>query len=1204
MSTTMSQPIEIGISDEEVNLKHLLWQLREQQSALSAVTELRQEVLSLKLSYNAAKAEFQPVKEDIETIRETIKKEREISRDELLAHSKELENQLQELRTQQEGTQATCAEMISNETNLLKDISDLDGQCRQIHQRLDGSLEALKQEVTAAQKAAERAKDLANELKQSMQETMVSCQERLAYVETDLQQSKEQLSTLREMMEQESAERGHMEGQMLKEQQTIHRDLSELKKDQGIRDECIKELHQKLDQVNAQVLEDSKALVSVGGRLGLCEKQGVSLTELQKNFQQLQSEQVLHAERLEHFQQCFHHEMQLHRSQEHSALSEELKDLQRHRERHEDLLQKALGFSSSLKSSEEHWQKMLHENCEKLRATQAAAELRLLEAAKTAGNLMKQTSRLEERTNSLHEQMQRLQTEEQVQRADFNTFDSKIKEFGMSNASMNLELQRQKQSFSIVTKQLEQLSSESKKMAGEIEVRMEDQLKSVSQQATALNKACEEIGKLQERTEEQKNSVAQLRAEQSDLSKQQGSFEAWSKTADTKVMQLSAEFAEVHSQVVHCQALEPELNRLEKALEDEAQRNETALNQAKEAEDMMSSSLRDLKAFVGEVKGELKEEIASHSQQLEGELTEAKINQAKSQEKQEQTEQMAERLGERLASVEQLSARLQALQEADSKHQTDVHENLKEDLKSLHRKQEEAEVTQQRTSRDITQLSDKLREGHEVKLVENKRTDEKIQVLQASIDEARTQHHQARVQDQQAQMQEHQAVEERFQVLDGQICTLQEELREQMRSVSFEQAQLTTNSVRSAEKGFQTALDSCKRGLDRLDERIQSNDLRLAQQSEKLAKMETKETLATEDDKISSFQTSISLCEHQNALQAADQAQLRKRLDDLHGKTTTLLERCQEEVMESKVALKSLQVELSGVKAQQKQLKDEEETLQQAQGLEVQQVQASAEGAHKRLDTLDGRVELFESFKQRLEQRLEELQAAQWTWSADKAALESQGSSSRQRIEGLEKTLQAYLSKDLLESVRSEMDHLRSRLTAAEQQQASSGLELRKLLDAELAGAQAALRERLSEALASLPPLEERLREDAQQLEVKLSHAMSRTDDVQKELDDLVTSWVKEQKCREGDVALLREGLRALDSTSSSLQVQLEAIRGAHGQLEAQHLSLMDQSKTQGQELFDHFMEAFVSSAQDSVCALPLRCSQCCASCALWVHPA
>lgn len=27
----------------------------------------------------------------------------------------------------------------------------------------------------------------------------------------------------------------------------------------GIRDECIKELHQKLDQVNAQVLEDSKA---------------------------------------------------------------------------------------------------------------------------------------------------------------------------------------------------------------------------------------------------------------------------------------------------------------------------------------------------------------------------------------------------------------------------------------------------------------------------------------------------------------------------------------------------------------------------------------------------------------------------------------------------------------------------------------------------------------------------------------------------------------------------------------------------------------------------------------------------------------------------------------------------------------------------------------------------------------------------------
>ncbi len=34
--------------------------------------------------------------------------------------------------------------------------------------------------------------------------------------------------------EQESAERGRMEGQMLKEQQTIHRDLSEFKKDQGL----------------------------------------------------------------------------------------------------------------------------------------------------------------------------------------------------------------------------------------------------------------------------------------------------------------------------------------------------------------------------------------------------------------------------------------------------------------------------------------------------------------------------------------------------------------------------------------------------------------------------------------------------------------------------------------------------------------------------------------------------------------------------------------------------------------------------------------------------------------------------------------------------------------------------------------------------------------------------------------------------------
>lgn len=164
--------------------------------------------------------------------------------------------------------------------------------------------------------------------------------------------------------------------------------------------------------------------------------------------------------------------------------------------------------------------------------------------------------------------------------------------------------------------------------------------------------------------------------------------------------------------------------------------------------------------------------------------------------------------------------------------------------------------------------------------------------------------------------------------------------------------------------------------------------------------------------------------------------------------------------------------------------------------------------------------------------------------------------------------MEAYLSKDLLESVRSEMDHLRSRLAAAEQQQVSSGLELRKLslrLDAELAGVQAALRERLSEALATLPPLEEGLREQAHQLEVKLSNAVAAT-------DDLAALLVKEQKCGGSDVARFKEGVKILD-TNSSLQLQLEELREAHGHLEAEHSRLVDQNKTQGQELFDHFLE-------------------------------
>jgi len=547
-------------------------------------------------------------------------------------------------------------------------------------------------------------------------------------------------------------------------------------------------------------------------------------------------------------------------------------------------------------------------------------------------------------------------------------------------------------------------------------------------------------------------------------------------------------------------------------------------------------------------------QMKQEQEQLAGKIQETKTEQAKSQER------LAERLGDRLTSVEQLSSRLEALQEADSKQQTQQREDFKQELKQihqqLHQQHGESEALQQRMLREIAELSDKLssqREALEVKLAEDKGSvdlvDEKLQRLQAAVDDAR--------------MEDHQALQECLQVLDGHIGDLQEQLR----SSSLEQAQLTTSAVRSAEKGFNTAMDSWKRGLDRLEERLQSSDLRLAQQSEKLAKLETKETLAREtlakeeQEKLSSFQAAISQCEHQNALQAADQAQLQKRFEDMHGKTLPLLERYQEEMFESKEALKALQVELSGVKVQQKELKDNEAALNEAQGVEFQGVHASAERAHARLDALESTTGRLDSTRQRQEQRLEELQAAQWSWSADKAALESQASSSRQRIEGLEKTLEAYLSKDLLESVRSEMDHLRSRLAAAEQQQVSSGLELRKLLDAELAGAQAALRERLSEALATLPPLEEGLRE-----QVKLSNAVAAT-------DDLAASLVKEQKCRESDVARFKEGVKILDATNSSLQLQLEELREAHGHLEAEHSRLVDQNKTQGQELFDHFLE-------------------------------
>eukprot|EP00913_Durusdinium_trenchii_P017533 g16474.t1 len=241
--------------------------------------------------------------------------------------------------------------------------------------------------------------------------------------------------------------------------------------------------------------------------------------------------------------------------------------------------------------------------------------------------------------------------------------------------------------------------------------------------------------------------------------------------------------------------------------------------------------------------------------------------------------------------------------------------------------------------------------------------------------------------------------------------------------------------------------------------------------------------------------TNITRLSRESELQAANQAQLRHRLDDLFGKSLPMMQTCQEEIFESKVALKALQAEVSSAY---------EEDLQQAR--------MSAERALKRLEELELRLE--ESGK-RQDRTAEELQAAQWAWSTDKVR-------------------RAWCTERRFPMLK-----------------ASSGADLRKRLETELAGAQAALRERLSQVLERLPQLETLLKDHDQQLEV---------------VHGRQAEEVKMTKVLQAEMQRCSEDVSEALSRTEELAGRLVEESGDHG-------SLVEQNKTQAQELFNHFLE-------------------------------
>ncbi|CAE7946878.1 unnamed protein product, partial [Symbiodinium sp. KB8] len=134
-------------------------------------------------------------------------------------------------------------------------------------------------------------------------------------------------------------------------------------------------------------------------------------------------------------------------------------------------------------------------------------------------------------------------------------------------------------------------------------------------------------------------------------------------------------------------------------------------------------------------------------------------------------------------------------------------------------------------------------------------------------------------------------------------------------------------------------------------------------------------------------------------------------------------------------------------------------------------------------------------------------------------------------------------------------------MSAVELKQAATAAELRKALDAELAGAQAALRERLSEVLEQLPELDARLDDQKGQIEavrtrqdvnydavesLQASHARAAQEasKISSRVEQIVGMMTEEQRIREAETTQVKQGIRELEATQATLTTQLEDFGG------------------------------------------------------------
>eukprot|EP00931_Biecheleriopsis_adriatica_P036291 TRINITY_DN20911_c0_g1_i1.p1 TRINITY_DN20911_c0_g1~~TRINITY_DN20911_c0_g1_i1.p1 ORF type:complete len:1755 (-),score=534.96 TRINITY_DN20911_c0_g1_i1:94-5274(-) len=676
--------------------------------------------------------------------------------------------------------------------------------------------------------------------------------------------------------------------------------------------------------------------------------------------------------------------------------------------------------------------------------------------------------------------------------------------------------------------------------------------------------------------------------------------------------QSNAKLETQHGELLgQAQAAEKRLGSLEHGLSDQARALETSRSDAQDsvwslrkATDAASAALKE---GISALQAQVTAENAQYVERLDrfgrdqDDLEErhcaglerlASLERQHGDEAKLRNDAVAELRSTQALHLQQLEAAQRALQtvrlEASTEKDTNDHQQQAlQDLQRLVDEEREAREADQEALREQLSCEEEAREQHVAALQERLRAIDRS-IEHSRQESVRSSEAQVRLTERVSASDERQtSLSEklgRFEAKESLIQDAHEKLDELKRRIGrceqhadwigdVQRAQAHFESERTSLEADHAALRTRLGDLDsRISEAVSDNEKAvdiLRSETTRLTKeIKLRESSqATLQDRVEHLETSVVSAVEQHSQELSESASRIERLQGRMASCEKLGGTCSEE-------LRKAQVELGGstsaLKVHQEDLQERLSSLEQAQSDTHDRQGRALEGAEGR-----GRLVACERLAGPASAEVQALQAA---WPKEKASLESLLSSVRERLDELEPLVGEAGSGHAraLDQARAEQEQLRGRIAAAEQKQASAHAELRRLLEAELAGAQAALRERLTEALQQLPGLDERIEVGGQRVDA----LRERLEDSSRQMESLQAAYgqlagevseaasrniqlatliAQEQEARSSQEATTHRSLSQLEATiAKELERQSGTLKAVRGVAEAAQVGLQE----------------------------------------------